>query len=431
MLPQSSFRVSGWVLATFVGIGIVALGWYGMGDHHTDTKQSSIVVLPFVNLNDDPRQAYLADGITEDITTDLSRLSDIRVLASNTALRYKDKQVSPEQVGKELDVKFVLKGSIRQSGGELRVNAQLVDTDSGYNVWAERFDRSVSEVFAVQDEVTQSIVNALALNITSQEKQRLARKETDNLKAYDFFQEGQRLYKVSTLESSQQASEMYRKAIEYDPDYGRAYGAQAVNLAMEYRRGWSDSPMETLDRALVLANKAVALDDSIPQTYWALGFVHLARKEFDKAWQAANRSVEVAPNYADGYGLVALINSYQGKADRAIELNDQAIKLNPYYSFEYLNTYGIAWYVRGNYEQAIKSLEASQLRNPNHLLVKLLLAASYVEAQRLPDAEWIVAEVLQLSPNLNLTLVANNVPFAQKTHTQRLVESLRLAGLPD
>lgn len=421
---------TGWILAIVAGISLLALGWYGMGDHRVAPQQSSIVVLPFVNMGDDPRQDYLADGMTEDITTDLSRLSDIRVLASNTALNYKGKQVSPEQVGKELDVKFVLKGSLRQSGGELRVNAQLVDTTTGYNVWAERYDRSVSEVFAVQDEVTQNIVSALALNLTNQEKQRLARNETDSLKAYDFFQEGQRLYKINTIETSQQAYEMYRKAIELDPNYGRAYGAQAVNLAMEYRRGWSDSPMETLDRALVLANKAVALDDSIPQTWWALGFVHLARKEFTEAEQAASQSVEVAPNYADGYGLMALINSYQGRAKHAISLNDRAIKLNPYYSYEYLNTYGIAWYVLGDYEQAITSLEASQLRNPNHLMVKLMLAASYVEAQRIPEAEWIVTELLQLSPNLNLSTVANNIPFAQKALTQRLVDNLRLAGLP-
>jgi TolB-like protein/DNA-binding winged helix-turn-helix (wHTH) protein/cytochrome c-type biogenesis protein CcmH/NrfG len=413
------------------GMGLLLLLWFGFGTGSRPVQQApSIVVLPFENLGDDPQQAYLADGITEDITTDLSRVSGIRVLASNTAERFKEKQI-PEQIGEELAVKFVLKGSVRQLGGEIRVNAQLVDTATGYNVWAERYDRKVNEVFAVQDEVTQSIVSALALNLTSQEKQRLAKQATANLQAYDLFQEGQRLYKISTLETNQQALEVYRKAVEIDPLYGRAYGAMAVVLAINYRRDWTDTPNATLDRALQLAKKAVALDDSTPQTWWALGFVHLAQKDFAQAEQAAMKSIEVAPNYADGYGLLAVINSYAGNPEKAIAYNDKGIRLNPYYSHEYLVTYGLAYYTLADYTRAISILEQGYVRNPNHAVIKFLLCASYAAAGRQQEAEWLALELQSATPATTLGSIARSIPLARSDTLNALLGDLRTAGLPD
>jgi adenylate cyclase len=416
-------------LLVLVGIGLLAAAWFGSRDPHAIATPSSIVVMPFVNLGGDPQQAYLADGITEDITTDLSQLSEIRVVAGNTALSYKDRQVSPEQVGKDLDVKFVLKGSVRQLGDELRVNAQLVDTTSGFNVWAERYDRRVADVFAVQDDVTKSIVQALALNLTQQEKQRLAKQATANLRAYDYFQEGQRLFKINTREANQQAHDMYRKAIETDASYGRAYGAMAVVLVVNYRRDWTDNPVETLDRALELAKKAVTLDDSTPQTWWALGFVYLAHKDFAQAEQAAMKSIEVAPNYADGYGLLGLINSFVGKPEKAIEFNDKGVALNPYYSFEYLITYGLAYYALGQYAKAAEVLEQAQTRNANNVVVKYLLCASYVRLGRLDDAQWVADELQLLTPTARLANVERNFPLANNDTKKALLADLSSAGL--
>jgi len=419
-----------WLLPMLAVVGILVLLWFGFDSNQEESQHPSIVVLPFVNLGDDPQQAYLADGITEDITTDLSRVSGIRVLASNTAERLKERQV-PEQIGEELAVRFVLKGSVRQLGGELRVNAQLVDTTTGFNVWANRYDRKLSEVFDVQDEVTQSIVSALALNLTSQEKQLLARQATANLQAYDFFQEGQRLYKISTPQTNQQALELYRKAVETDPLYGRAYGAMAVVLAINYRRDWTDTPNATLDRALQLAKKAVALDDSTPQTWWALGFVYLAKKEFAQAEQAAMKSIEVAPNYADGYGLVGVINSYAGNPEKAIAYNDKGIRLNPYYSHEYLVTYGLAYYTLADYSRAISILEQGHVRNPNHTVIKFLLCASYAAAGRQQEAEWLALELQSSTPATTLGSIARSVPLASSDTLQTLLADLRKAGLPE
>jgi TolB-like protein/DNA-binding winged helix-turn-helix (wHTH) protein/Flp pilus assembly protein TadD len=391
----------------------------------------SIIVLPFENLSDDPKQEYLADGITEDIITDLSRLSNLLVIASNTSFTYKGKQVTLEDVATDLNVVFVLKGSIRQLDDAVRVNAQLVNTTTGFNTWAQRYDRKISEVFTVQDEVTQSIVEALAIKMTSQEKQRLSQKTTNSLKAYDFFQEGQKIIRVNTKETNAQARAMYREAIELDPDYGRAYGAMAYTLAADFRRGWTDTPLWTLDRALELAKKAVALDDSTPQTYWALGFVYLNRKEYDHAEKAVEQAINIAPNYADGYGLLALINSFLGKPERAIELNNKAIRLNPYYTFEYLYIHGMAYYKLGDYDAAIAILEEAQERNANAIQVKVFLAASYVRSGRQDDAEWVINELQVLSPTATITGLDNAIPIAVPEFKHALLDDLRKAGLPE
>jgi TolB-like protein/DNA-binding winged helix-turn-helix (wHTH) protein/tetratricopeptide (TPR) repeat protein len=425
----------GMLLAVLVGIIVLSLVWLwplvpSPGEEN-NAALPSIVVLPFDNLGDDPKQDYLADGITEDIITDLSRLSNLLVIASNTSFQYKDRQVTPEKVGTDLNVEFVLKGSIRQLGEEIRVNVQLVNTKTGFNTWAQRYDRNVTEVFAVQDAVTRRIVEALAVKVTNQEKRRQLLRATDNLKAYDFFQEGQKFFKVSTKETHVQAREMYHKAIELDSNYGRAYGAMAVTLINDYRRGWTDTPIETLDRALVLAKKAVALDDSAPQTYWALGFVYLAHKEYDNAERVAEQAISIAPNYADGYGLLALINSYLGQSKKAIELNNKAIRLNPYYSFEYLIIYGIAYYTMGDYDAAITVLEQAQERNENAVHVKLPLAASYVRAGRQDDAEWLVERLQILSPTTTITNIESTTIFANPELKRAFLDDLRKAGLPE
>jgi tetratricopeptide (TPR) repeat protein len=279
--------------------------------------------------------------------------------------------------------------------------------------------------------VTRSIVEALAVKITSREQSRLAKRATDNLKAYDYFQEGQRLVKVSSADTNARARDMYRKAIKLDPHYGRAYGALAVTLAFDFRRGWTESPLETLDRALQLANRAVALDDSVPQTYWALGFVHLARKEFDQAEQATDQAIAIAPNYADGYGLLSLIEVFRGDPAKAIELNDKAIRYNPFYSFEYLVAYGMAYYVLGDYDAAIGVLERGQERNPNAIQIKLPLAASYVKAGRQDDAEWVAEEVQMFSPTTTVSSIEKTIPIAQPAFKQALLEDLRKAGIPE
>ena len=390
----------------------------------------SIVVLPFENISNRAEQDPFADGITEDIITDLSGLSNLRVIASNTSFSFKGKQVAAQTIGAELDVQFVLEGSVRRAGDAIRLNAQLVETETGFQRWAKRYDRELAEVFEVQDELTASIVNALALELTLQERKRLAQRTTDSLAAYDHFQEGQRLAKASTSETNYQAQAAYRAAIEADPDYGRAYGALGYVLALRYRRGWSDAPQETIDRALELARKAVALSPDIPQTHWSLGFVHLMRREYAQAEAAVASALAVSPNYADGYGLLALVKNARGDAQAAMALIERGMRLNPYYTWDYPYNLGRALYTLGRYEESIEALEEAKQRNEHVVAIRLRLAASYVRAGRLEDAEWEVEEILVLNPNETLSHL-RNAPIESQELLDRTIEDLRAAGLPE
>jgi adenylate cyclase len=307
----------------------------------------------------------------------------------------------------------------------------LVNAEKGINVWAQRYDRNVSEVFAVQDEITAGLIDTLTIRLSPIEKQRLAQRATNNLQAYDHFLEGQRLSRRLTLEAVNEALEEYKKAITIDPTYGRAYGAMAYNLARLYRRGLTDNPTETIDRAFALAEQAVELDGSIPQTHWSLGYVYLMSGQHEKAEKAAAESIRVAPNYADGYGLLALIHNNLGNAEKALNYATRGMQLNPYYTWDYLYNVGRAHYTLGNHDQAIDALEKAQERNENAIPVKIILAASYVQAGRIDDAEWVAESIQMLNPATTVTHTINALPLADPKVKQKLIADLRKAGLPE
>lgn len=390
-----------------------------------------IVVLPFENLSNDPTQDYLADGMSEDITTDLSNISSLLVIASSATNSYRGMQVKPEEVGEALDVDYVLQGSIRQYGDQIRVNVQLSETATGFNLWGESYEGKVSEVFTIRHEVTNNIIAHFKFPLTSQEKLRLAHKATDSLVAYDYFHEGQRLSRLQTRESTEESQKAYRKAIEYDPAYGRAYGALAYSLAYAYRRGWTDAPLEALDQALVLSRKGVELDHSIPHTHWSMSYVYLMRKDYENAEKAAMKSIEVSPNYADGYGLLALINNSIGHPEKAIDYVKKGMRLNPYYTWDYLYNLGRAYLETGRVDEAITALEKARDRNENAIPVRISLTVAYVRAGRLEDAEWEVEQIQILNPAETVTHTQQGYPLRDKEQKERFLDDLRKAGLPE
>ncbi len=428
---------SRWLLGALVAMLVLGLVLVAYHEKNTEddidltSSPPSILVLPFTDLTGDPDQAAFADGITDDVITDLSRLSGLQVIAANTSFAYRGKKVQPQELRAELAVDFVLDGSVRRQGDVMRINARLVDAETGFQQWAASFDRPTSEVFEVQDEVTDRIMDALALRISDQEKDRLAQRSTDNLKAYDAFLEGQALSKLGTSESNQQAQRAYLRAIELDPSYGRAYGALAFTMAVAFRRGWTDTPLETMARALDLAKRGITLDDSIPQTHWALGYVYLMRKELERAEAAAMQSIRVAPNYADGYGLLALINNNLGRPQEAIEQITKGIQLNPYYTWDYPYNLGRAFYTLGRYEEAIAALEKALERNEHAAPIKLFLIASYMRAGREGDAEWQVEELQMVNPDETVSHTDKAIPIADPELKQVFLDDLRAAGLPD
>lgn len=391
----------------------------------------SISVLPFENLSNEPKQEYLAVGITEDIKTALSRLSNLMVISSSASYIFKGENSELQEIGNELKVDYILQGNIRQLGGLIRINVQLINTKTGVNSWGEQYDRQLTDLFAIQNEVTKSIVTFFNLQITNNEKQYLEHSATNSLLAYDSFQEGQKLSKNHTLENNKLARESYRKAIELDPEYGRAYGALAYLLAQAFRRGWEDAPRETLDRALVLAKEGVNLDSTIPQTHWTLGYVYLMRQEFDKAERAASQAIFVAPSYADGYGLLALINNNMGQPEKAIKYAKKGMRLNPYYTWDYLYNLGRAYYTLGRYEDATSALEKARERNENVIPIRLFLAATYVKSGRQDDAEWEAEQVQMLNPSETITHTKQSIPTLNSELKKSFLEDLRKAGLPE
>jgi adenylate cyclase len=424
------------VVLLLAGMGLFI--WHSPQEPGTDAAERSaplplpdkpsIAVLPFSNMSGDPNQGYFSDGISEDIITDLSKVSNLRVIARNSSFSYRGKSVKIQTVGEELGVQYVLEGSVRKVDDRVRITAQLVKASDGYHVWAERYDRKLVDIFALQDEITHRIVSALLVELTPEEKEQLTHKTTDNFEAYDLFLQG--LQHLNSEVDVQLAQDLYQRAIELDPKFGRAYGALAVTLSRSYVRGSSDSP-ETLDRALGLAQKAVMLNPYTPQTYWALGYVYLYRKEYDKAIDALQRAVTLAPNYADGYGLLALINNNLGRAKEAIRLIQKAMTLNPNYTWDYPYNLGRAYYAIGRYPDAVEALQKALARNPQATGAHWFLAASYVRLGQLDDAEWQVTELQTLNPNITLLRLSKTLPIKDEALLDELLADLRKAGLPD
>ncbi|OLB49373.1 MAG: hypothetical protein AUH99_11855, partial [Candidatus Rokubacteria bacterium 13_2_20CM_2_70_11] len=357
----------------------------------------SVAVLPFENMSGDAGQEYFGDGITEDLITGLSKLSGLFVIARNSVFAYKGRAVKPAQVSRELGVRYVLEGSVRKAGNRVRITAQLVDAATGYHVWAERYDRDLKDVFALQDEVTQKIVGVLAVKLTAPEKDRLGRAPTRNVEAYDYVLRGLEYHRRTTKEANAEARKMFARAVELDPEYAMAYSAMGWTHLQAWQLQWSRDP-ETLQRAFELAQKAIVRDDSLAGPHDLLGQVYLWKKEHERAIAQAERAVALAPNNADSYETLAEVLAWSGRADEAIEDIKQAMRLDPQYPFFYLWTLGHAYYLTGRSDEAIATFRKLLARNPNFVPAHAFLAVLYGERGLEEDArsEWAAAE--RLSP---------------------------------
>ncbi|MBD3610420.1 MAG: winged helix-turn-helix domain-containing protein [Gammaproteobacteria bacterium] len=395
-----------------------------------NSDKKSIAVLSFQSLNKDPVHEDFVDGISQDIITDLSRISKMFVISSTSSFKYKGQDISPEIVRNELGVDYMLQGNIRTIGEQIRINAHLVDTNTGYQIWAERYDREKKDIFLVQDELTRNIVNALELKLTSREEELLIDKPVSNFEAYELFIKGQRLFRERTQDANKEAQIAFKEAIKLDPYFARAYGSYAVSMAADYRRGWAEYPTESLDRALHLARQAVELDQSQPHTHWALGYVHLFRKEYEQAAEHVQMSIKIAPSYADGYGMLAFINNHLGKADKAIDQVQKGMKLNPYYSWDYPFNLGWAYYTVGEYEEAVEALEKAKQRNENVVYVRLYLLASYLRLGRVDDAEWEAEQLQIIAPNMTISHLNKVHTIREGVIKQSFFNDLKQAGIP-
>jgi adenylate cyclase len=388
----------------------------------------SLVVLPFVNMSEDPQQDYFSDGITEDLTTALSQIASLFVIARNSAFTYKGKAVKVQDVGRELGVQYVVEGSVRKANDHVRITAQLVDAATDSHLWAERYDRPLKDIFALQDEIVQKIVTTLKLQLTLREQGILVRKTTDNVEAYDFFLRGLESYNRSTQEANVQARQMFEKAIALDSQYAEAYAFLSWTHWRAWVWQWSQDA-QALEQAFTLAQKAVALDDSSPGAHNALGFAYLHKKQHAQAIAAAERALALAPNDAEISAWVGLMLTFVGRSEEAIRLLQQAMRLNPRYPVTYLSHLGMAYRLMGRYEEAIAALQSAISRNPDYLAPHFHLAVIYSEVGRDEEARAEMAELQRLSPNFSLEGVRQSMPFKDPTESERYLVGLRKAGL--
>jgi adenylate cyclase len=397
----------------------------------------SIVVLPFDNLSKDPEQDYFSNGITEVLTSDLSRISSLFVIARNTAFTYQGKPVNIQDVGKELGVRYVLEGSVQKAGEHIRIVTQLIDTTTGGHLWAQRYDRPLQDLFALQDEIVQKIVTTLKLQLTLEEQGYIVRKRTDNLEAYDAFLRGTEYYYRYTKETNAQARQLFEKAVALDPQYAEAYGWLGLTYWAEWGFRWSAAP-ETLKRALALAQQAAALDDSLPGAHSLLSNVYTSEQQYDQAITEGERAIALDPNYADSYAVQANVLNSAGRPEEALQLVEQAMRLNPRYPFWYLLQVGLAYQMTGRYAEAIAVQKEVISQNPN-FYAHLQLASSYLWqwiAQQSPAAQTLEPAVaaVQRALALNDSLHWNHINLGgiylyQQQYDQALAEMERAVAL--
>ncbi len=401
------------------------------GIAHSLPDKPSIAVLPFTNMSGDPDQEYFADGITEDLTTDLSKLSGLFVVARNSSFTYRGKALDLREVSRELGVRYLLEGSVRRRGEQVRINAQLVDGVTGGHLWAERFDGAMSNIFQLQDDVNQSIVEALAVSLTLTEREQLDRVETVSSAAYDVLLRGLEQFHRSSRETTLEARTLFKQAIELDPNYARAYANVALTHASDVNFLWTDNKEESIRLGLEYAAKAIELDDRIPQIYFTRSALYLAQRKHDAAIEAARRIIEVHPNYADGYGMLAFALCFGGYLPEALEAIRKAKKIDPQFTYLDLALEARTLFLLKRYDEAVGIIEDSVSRNPAYDRTQLLLAAIYAQMGKLEDASWAVEEAMLIKPIISLEYERREAYYKNAEDLEHYISALRKAGVPD
>ena len=391
----------------------------------------SIAVLPFDNMSEDPNQEYFSDGITEEIITALSKVQNLFVIARNSTFTYKDKPVKVQQVAEELGVRYVMEGSVRRAGDKVRITAQLVNAMTGNHLWAERYDRKLEDIFAVQDEITKRIITELQVKLTEGEQARIFAKGTDNLEAYLKFLQARELLMNFKPENIAVIRQLSEEAIELDPNWPLAYWILGGSYIMDYFYGLTKTPDKSLEQAYELAQKTIVLDENLGVTQHGLSAIFTLKGQHDKAIEHGQLAVELAPNSADFKASLAKILMNAGRPQESIPLYKKAIRLNPYAPSGYYSNYGYALWMMGQYEEALAAGEEARRRGPNDMFSHILTAAIYIELGRDKDARDSASEILKIKPNITLGWLAKMLPWKNKDDTDRLIGDLRKAGLPE
>jgi adenylate cyclase len=382
----------------------------------------SIAVLPFNNLSGEPEQEYFSDGLTEEIISTLSRVPKLFVIARNSTFTYKGKPVKVQQVSEELGVQYVLEGSVRKAGDRIRITAQLIDALTGRHLWAEKYDRNIGDIFAVQDEITKKIITAMQVKLTEGEQAQAAAKGTNNLDAYLKYLQSMENMRHFNRESNALAKQLAEEAVALDPDYPMAYRALAAAHMMDVWLGTSKSPKQSIAKCMELYQKAIELDATYAEAYSALGFLYSMTKQYDKGIATAEQAVALNPNSADAHMLLGHTLRFAGRHEEAILEYKIAIRLNPYPPNPYLFGIAKSYAYTGQYDEAITWGKKAVRQKPDSFLAHIILTEIYSLAGRDEEARVQAAEVLRVNPKFSLERFA-------KRASPKSISALRKAGL--
>ena len=392
----------------------------------------SIAVLPFDNMSEDPKQEYFSDGITEDLITDLSKISGLFVIARNSTFTYKGKPVKVQQVAEDLGVRYVLEGSVRRAGDKVRINAQLVDATIGHHLWAERFDGTFGDIFALHDKFTQKIVAALAVKLTAGEEELVTQRGTDNVKAYDAYLQGWEHLHRNTSEDAVKAVTYFNKAIEFDSNYGRAHAALARTYTHSIDRGFAKDLGWSNARSLRDKHLKIAMKDPTPYTYRAVAQARVYQRKYEEAMAAAEQALALAPNDTDSLFSMTRVLIYTGRPAEGMESLYKAMRLNPHYPPYYLWYLGLAQFSLEQYEEAVTSYERLLERSPKSSV--WILAAARAHLGRGQEAAEVMTKYLHMRGNTGPGVPAENMlkyfVFKEQKDADRFVDGLLGAGLP-
>ncbi|WP_298920063.1 tetratricopeptide repeat protein [uncultured Roseobacter sp.] len=385
----------------------------------------SIVVLPFGFQGSNQDDQWFAEGLTEDVTTNLSRFQEFFVIARGSANMFADRSKSPAQAARELGVRYAVDGTVRKAGSRIRITLQLLDALQDRTIWGEHYNRDVEDIFDLQDEITQIIVSATAARIEATERERMRLLPPANLMAYGFVLKGHRHVLKYTQPEVRHARDLYENAIGSDARYARAYAAKSRTYNLDWRYDWAEKPDIALDDALSFAREAIDLDESDARGFGELGFAHLYRKEHDAAINAYDRALKLNPNDADLMSDMADALAHTGRSEEAIELLHKAMRLNPFYPDQYIWHLGGAYFNLKRYEDAISTIK--KMQNPTE--GRRILAASYGHLGMTKEANAQAELVRQAHPNFSVDRWADVQPDKFEEDVHHFLDGLKRAGL--
>lgn len=426
--PSTPHRIR-WLTGalTVVLLLLATAAWWQAGRQATpradlaaDVSQApSVAITPFEALSKDSQEALLARGITADLLADLSKSSGLSVIGFSPM----DGRTLSE-TSKRDESRYLVSGTVERIGDRLRLNVFLTERETGRQLWSERFDRPLNDLFAIQDELAPKIVRMLPAKVNEAELRRMARRHTRNLQAYEYFQRGQAALLVRQKPGNEDARKMFQRAIDLDATFARAYSGLALTYAADYRNRWTADGAGALEHAFQLARTANQINPDVPETYWALAYAHTQRREHEQAMKYLEKALFLYPSFADGYALMASIKTFAGRPAEAVPLMRTAMRLNPKSGYLYFLVLGRSYFFLSDLEQARINLEEALKRNPEYLETHVYVAALSVLEGDKSSGAWEADQIRALEPAFSSKRWLDNYPMTDSGQKKRLLQAL-------